>query len=79
MHGNFEVVDTAGFSVFVTQTRQSRPGEVSWKPERCSRVQFHLGEKAVSPKQGYSRQARMALEQVCSLDYFCPSNNFRSN
>jgi len=35
MHGNYDVVDIADFSAFFAQARQSRPGEVTWKPERC--------------------------------------------
>jgi len=80
MHVNSEVVDTAGFSAFFAQARQSRPGEVTWKPERCSWVQFRPSEKCFVQARGYSRpskgivaQARMTLKQVYSLDSFRPS------
>jgi len=59
MHGNFDVVDIACFYVFFAQTRQSRPGEVTWKPKSALGSNF--------------AKARMALEQVCSLDCFSPS------
>jgi len=67
MHGNSDVMDTVGFSVFFAQARQSRLGEVTWKPERCSRVQFRPGEKVFSPKRGYGRQGE---NEPCSPDQF---------
>jgi len=45
MHGNSDIVNSADFSAFFAQARQSRLGEVTWKLERCSRVQFRLGER----------------------------------
>jgi len=67
MHDNSDVVDTAGFSVFFAQARQSRLGEVAWKPESCSRDQFCPGEKVFSPRRGYGRQGE---NDPCSLDQF---------
>ena len=61
MHGNSDVVDTVGFSAIFAQARQSSPGEVIWKPERCYQVQFRPSKKcfaqarSVSPRQRYSR------------------------
>jgi len=57
------------FSAYLAQARQSRLGEVTWKPERCSWVQF-------CPGKGIVTQARMTLEQVCSLDYFAQARGF---
>jgi len=68
MHGNSDVVDTAGFSAFFAQARQSRLGEVTWKPERCSRVQFRPGERCFAlarkyfrPSEGMVTKAKMTL------------------
>ena len=72
MHDNSDVVDTAGFSVFFAQARQSRLGEVAWKPESCSRDQFCPGEKVFSPRRGYGRQGE---NDPCSLDQFRSSKN----
>jgi len=70
MHGNSDVEHTACFSAFFVQARPSRLGEVAWKPESCSRVQFRPGEKVFSPKRGYGRQGE---NDPCSLDQFCSS------
>jgi len=68
MHGNSDVVDTADFSTFFAQARQSRLGEVTWKPERCSRVQFRSGERFFAlainyfrPSEGMFAKAKMTL------------------
>jgi len=68
MHGNSDVVDTADFSVFFAQARQSRLGEVTWKPKRCSRVQFRSGErffalarKYLRPSEGMFAKVKMTL------------------
>jgi len=51
MHGNSDVVDIAGFFAFFAQARQSCPGEVTWKPERCSRIQFHPDDNCFAQVQ----------------------------
>jgi len=68
MHGNSDVVDTADFSAFFAQARQFRLGEVTWKPERCSRVQFRPGERCFAlarkyfrPSEGMFAKAKMTL------------------
>jgi len=55
MHGNSDVVDTVDFSAFFAQARQSRLGEVAWKPERCSWVQFRPSERCFAPARKYFR------------------------
>jgi len=55
MHGNSDVVDIADFSTFFAQARQSRLGEVAWKLERCSRVQFRPGERCFALTRKYFR------------------------
>jgi len=57
--GNSDVVDTAGFSAFFAQARQSHLGEVTWKPERCSRVQFRAGERCFALTRNIFAQARV--------------------
>jgi len=80
MHGNSDLVDTAGFSAFFAQARQSRPGEVTWKPERCSRVQFRPSAKVVSPKRGYSRPCENGPGASVLSRLFSPKrDNFRSS
>jgi len=84
MHVNSEVVDTivdtVVFSAFFAQARQSRPSEVTWKPERCSWVQFCPGEKVVLPKQGYSRPGENGPGASVLSKLFSPKrDNFRSS
>jgi len=68
MHGNSDIVDITGFSTFFAQARQSRLGEVTWKPERCSQVQFCPGERCFTlarkyfcPSEAMVAKAKMAL------------------
>jgi len=64
MHGNSDVVDTAGFSAFFAQARQSRLGEVTWKPERCSQVQFCPGEKCFALARKYFRPSKRMVAKA---------------
>jgi len=64
MHGNFEVVDIAACSAFFAQARQSRPGEVTWKLERCSRLQFRPDEKCFAKMRSASPRREGSLTQA---------------
>jgi len=55
MYDNSDVVDTTDFSALFAQARQSRLGELTWKPERCSRVQFRPGERCFAMARKYFR------------------------
>jgi len=55
MHGNSDIVNSADFSIFFAQARQSRLGKITWKPERCSRVQFRPGERFFAQARKYFR------------------------